>query len=40
MVRSIRLSSELNIALSIALEYISGGTESGEDLAKLIVLIR
>ena len=39
VVRSIRLSSKLNITLFIAIEYISGGSESWEDLAKLIVLI-
>ena len=40
MVRRVRLSSKLNIALLIAIEDISCGAESGEDLAQLIMLVR
>jgi len=39
VVSSIRLSAELNVALLVAIEDISGGAECRENLAELIVLV-
>ena len=39
VVRCVRLSTEFNIALLVAIEDVRGGTEGWEDLAQFVVLI-
>ena len=40
MVSRVRLSSEFDIALFVAIEDVGSGAEGGEDLAKFVVLVR